>query len=79
MGIIRFSLFESKRVFWQFEVEGAFDRDKTFRKVINETVNQFIEKSQNIQGVIRKVSQAYAGALYTCAIDILTTFLLVLI
>jgi hypothetical protein len=42
-------------VFWQFEVEGAVDAQKTLRQVVNATVNQYLENSNNIQKVVRKV------------------------
>ena len=57
----RYSLFESKRVFWQFEVEGAIDSQKTFRRVLNATVNEFLENSDNIQKVVRKVRPIFGS------------------
>ena len=57
----RYSLFESKRVFWQFEVEGAADSKKMFEKVVNATVDKYLEYSDNIQSVVRKVSHFLSG------------------
>ena len=54
-------MLESKRVFWQFEVEGAADSKKMFDKVVNATVDKYLEYSDNIQSVVRKVSHFFVA------------------
>jgi hypothetical protein len=62
-SISRYSLFESKRVFWQFEVEGAPDSQKMLEKMLNATVNKFKENTENIQTVVRKVSNLFCSSI----------------
>ncbi len=49
-------MLEHKRIFWQFEVEGAFDEKKVEEKIINVTVEAFQEASNQVSKVVRKVS-----------------------
>ena len=51
----RYSMLEHKRIFWQFEVEGAFDEKKVEEKILNVTVEAFQEASNQVSKVVRKV------------------------
>ena len=51
----RYSMLESKRIFWQFEVEGAFDEIQARDKFVNITVDYYKEASKEISGIMRKV------------------------
>jgi len=48
-------MFEPKRIFWQFEVEGAPDTDKVLKLIVNETVSEFIENTEKIQASVKAV------------------------
>lgn len=48
-------MLESKRIFWQFEVEGAFDEEKAKAKLVNATVDVYNEASVQVEGIMRKV------------------------
>lgn len=48
-------MFESKRIFWQFEVEGAPDTDKVFKLIVNDTVTEFLENSEKIHAAVKEV------------------------
>lgn len=52
----RYSMLETKRIFWQFEVEGAFDEEKAKAKLVNATVDVYNEASVQVQGIMRKVN-----------------------
>ena len=51
----RYSMLEHKRIFWQFEIEGAFDVAKAEEKLLNATVEFYNEASNQVQKVVRKV------------------------
>ena len=51
----RFSMLESKRVFWQFEVEGQFDEEAFKKKIVNATIEYAKEQAKEVEGVMRKV------------------------
>ena len=51
----RYSMLEVKKVFWQFEVEGAFDEVAAHEKLVNATVEYFQESSKEVETVVRKV------------------------
>ena len=51
----RYSMLEVKKVFWQFEVEGAFDEVAAHEKLVNATVDYFKESSKEVEAVVRKV------------------------
>ena len=55
----RFSMLESKRVFWQFEVEGQFDEEAFKKKIVNATIEYAKEQAKEVEGVMRKVSKKY--------------------
>ena len=69
----RYSLFESKRVFWQFEVEGAPDSQKMLQKMLNATVDKFMENTNNIGTVVRKVINLFC--FFLRGLGFLTLFL----
>lgn len=56
----RFSMFEPKRVFWQFEVEGALDDEALKAREVNATLEYFMEASLYVEGVVRKVRSGVA-------------------
>jgi len=58
----RYSMLEHKRIFWQFEVEGAFDEKKVEEKIVNVTVEAFQEASNQVSKVVRKVRSSIARA-----------------
>lgn len=49
-------MFEPKRIFWQFEVEGAPDTAKVLKLIVNDTVTEFLENSDKIHAAVRGVS-----------------------
>jgi hypothetical protein len=51
----RYSMLEHKRIFWQFEIEGAFDVAKAEEKLLNATMEFYNEASNQVQKVVRKV------------------------
>ena len=51
----RYSMIEHKRVFWQFEVEGAFDMRKAEQQVLNTTLEIYNEASKGVEKVMKKV------------------------
>ncbi len=51
----RFSMMEAKRVFWQYEVEGAFDVEAQKEREVNATLDYFLEASNFMEGSVRKV------------------------
>ena len=51
----RYSMMEVKKVFWQFEVEGAFDEVAAYEKLVNATAEYFQESSKEVEAVVRKV------------------------
>ena len=51
----RYSMMEVKKVFWQFEVEGAFDEVAAYEKLVNATAEYFVESSKEVEAVVRKV------------------------
>ena len=52
-------MLESKRVFWQFEVEGQFDEEAFKKKIVNATIEYAKEQAKEVEGVMRKVSKKY--------------------
>ena len=48
-------MLESKRVFWQFEVEGQFDEEAFKKKIVNATIEYAKEQAKEVEGVMRKV------------------------
>ena len=48
-------MLEHKRIFWQFEIEGAFDVAKAEEKLLNATMEFYNEASNQVQKVVRKV------------------------
>ena len=48
-------MLEHKRIFWQFEIEGAFDVAKAEEKLLNATLEFYNEASNQVQKVVRKV------------------------
>ena len=50
-------MLESKRVFWQFEVEGQFDEEAFKKKIVNATIEYAKEQAKEVEGVMRKVSK----------------------
>ena len=52
-------MMESKRVFWQFEVEGAFDEEAAKKQLIEETVEILQEATEFAQKIMRKVSKYF--------------------
>ena len=63
----RYSMLESKRVFWQFEVEGAFDGELAKEKIFNATLEFIKEASDNVEKVVKKVRPCSAGKVTTAA------------
>ena len=55
----RYSMLEHKRIFWQFEIEGAFDVAKAEEKLLNATVEFYNEASNQVQKVVRKVCSTF--------------------
>lgn len=53
----RFSMLESKRVFWQFEVEGQFDEKAFEKKLVNATLDYMKETAGSVETVMRKVNK----------------------
>jgi len=58
----RFSMLESKRVFWQFEVEGQFDEKAFEKKLVNATLDYMKETAGSVETVMRKVRSQIARA-----------------
>jgi len=58
----RYSMLEHKRIFWQFEIEGAFDVAKAEEKLLNATMEFYNEASNQVQKVVRKVRSSIARA-----------------
>ena len=50
-------MLEHKRIFWQFEVEGAFDEKSAEQKLLNATMEYYNEAAKEVQKVVRKVSK----------------------
>ena len=48
-------MLESKRVFWQFEIEGAFDEKVAEEKLLNATLEFYNEAAQYAEKIMRKV------------------------
>jgi len=58
----RYSMLEHKRIFWQFEVEGAFDEKSAEQKLLNATMEYYNEAAKEVQKVVRKVRSSIARA-----------------
>ena len=48
-------MFESKRVFWQFEVEGAQDEARELEQMVNDIVDEFNESSKIVRRTVLRV------------------------
>ena len=55
VGHPRYSMFESKKVFWQFEIEGATDETKELEMRVQEDVEQLTEDSKLVRRRIMSV------------------------
>jgi hypothetical protein len=60
----RYSMFETKRVFWQFEVEGAPDTAKVLKQIVNDSVAEFLEHSERIHASVKGVSTFKVAQVY---------------
>ncbi len=52
-------MFETKKVFWQVEVEGSPDEMKEMEIEVNATVAEFHEKAQVVRKAVSKVRCLY--------------------
>ena len=46
---------EKKRIFWQFEIEGAIDIERKEKKMQREGLEEFTEQQQKVSSVLRRV------------------------
>ena len=50
-------MLETKKVFWQFEVEGQFDEKAFEKKLVNATLDYMKETAGSVETVMRKVNK----------------------
>ena len=63
--VSRYSMLESKRVFWQFEIEGQEDETVEEIKQFNATVEEYRVQSQVVKKAVGLVSSGYVSPGYT--------------
>ena len=57
----RYSMMQSKRVFWQYEVEGERDIEKEVDKLIMETADDYKQQADITNKAVRLVSHFYTS------------------
>ena len=48
-------MFQSKRVFWQYELEGEMDLEKEVDKMIRQTADEYQEQAETTSKVVKTV------------------------
>lgn len=51
----RYSMMQSKRIFWQYEIEGQRDMEKEVEKLILETTDEYKKQAETTNKAIRTV------------------------
>ena len=49
-------MFQSKRIFWQYEIEGEMDLKKEVDKIITETANEYTKQAESTAKALKSVS-----------------------
>ena len=48
-------MFQSKRIFWQYEVEGEWDMEKQVEKIIRETADEYTRQAETTKKAMKSV------------------------
>ena len=65
----RYSMMQSKRVFWQYEVEGERDIEKEVDKLIMETADDYKQQADITNKAVRLVSNFYTSDILSNSIS----------
>ena len=48
-------MFQSKRIFWQYELEGEWDMEKQVEKIIRETADEYTRQAETTKKAMKSV------------------------